>query len=567
MNADSQLTTTALANDAWGRSVANALVDLGVKSVVFSPGSRSAPLILGCETQDGLETIPILDERTAAFFALGLSKRTRPPTVLICTSGSAPTHWFPAVVEADHSGTPLLLLSADRPPELQDCGAGQTINQVELFGQFVRAFHQIPLPDQSEKSLQGLRTVIAHAYAESMGGNPGPVHLNFPFREPLVTEDGEGNANDLPAITPPLPSRPSTDPSRTAEILDELGSTERLLVIAGEHAPSEIFAKWDHPTGPPILCDSLSPLRETSYSNRILRFENLLRNDDFCQKVQPDAILHLGPLPTSKTLRKWLGELNVPRVVIEPRGRNVDPLSSPSVSLDLDYSVISSLTLPECEEGWTELWTKSDKQVESKLDRFFANENDWFEGKLTRILSTQLPKGSQLHVANSMPIRDLEWFWKGSDLERALFGNRGVNGIDGTLGTALGLAQDSQKPSFLLTGELAFLHDSNALLASTQFSGNLTVCLVNNEGGGIFENLPVAGLPAFEKCFATPQDCNFKMLCEAHGVDHYLPRDWNVLIDLIASPPPVGIRVIEIRTDRKKDRNTRIELLGLDPNF
>ena len=191
-----------------------------------------------------------------------------------------------------------------------------------------------------------------------------------------------------------------------------------MLVIAGEHAPSETFEKWNHPKGPPILCDSLSPLRETSYSNRILRFENLLRNDGFCQKARPDAILQLGPLPTSKTLRKWLGEQDVPRVVIEPRGRNVDPLSSPSVSLDLDYPVISTLDLPVCEAGWTELWTESDKQVESKLDRFFANENDWFEGKLTRLLSTHLPKDSQLHVANSMPIRDLEWFWKGSDLER-----------------------------------------------------------------------------------------------------------------------------------------------------
>jgi 2-succinyl-5-enolpyruvyl-6-hydroxy-3-cyclohexene-1-carboxylate synthase len=252
--------------------------------------------------------------------------------------------------------------------------------------------------------------------------------------------------------------------------------------------------------------------------------------------------------------------------VIEPRGRNVDPLTNSSSSFDLDYSVISSLTLPECEKRWTDLWVQSDQQIESKLDQFFSDETDWFEGKLTRLLSTHLPKGSQLHMANSMPIRDLEWFWKGSDLGRALSGNRGVNGIDGTLGTALGLAHDSQKPSFLLTGELAFLHDSNALLASRQFSGNLTVFLVNNQGGGIFENLPVAGLPAFEKCFATPQDCNFKMLCEAHDVEYNLPADWDELIGLIESSPPSGIRVIEIVTDRKKDRDTRLELLSLGPD-
>jgi len=204
--------------------------------------------------------------------------------------------------------------------------------------------------------------------------------------------------------------------------------------------------------------------------------------------------------------------------------------------------------------------------VEAKLDRFFANENDWFEGTLTRLLSTHLPKGSQLHVANSMPIRDLEWFWKGTNLGRSLFGNRGVNGIDGTLGTALGLAHDSQKSTFLITGELAFLHDSNALLASRQFSGSLTVLLVNNHGGGIFENLPIAGLPAFEKCFATPQDCDFKILCEAHGAGHCEPKDWNALIELIEASPHSGIHVIEIKTDRKKDRDTRLELLSLGPD-
>ena len=165
-----------------------------------------------------------------------------------------------------------------------------------------------------------------------------------------------------------------------------------------------------------------------------------------------------------------------------------------------------------------------------------------------------------------MPIRDLEWFWKGSDLERTLSGNRGVNGIDGTLGTALGIAHDSQNPSYLLTGELAFLHDSNALLASREFSGSLSVFLVNNQGGGIFENLSVAGLPAFEKCFATPQNCNFKMLCEAHGVEHVLPGNWEELIELIQSSPVSGIRVVEIRTDRKKDRDTRRELLGFGPD-
>ena len=564
MNSDPQ--STARANCAWGYAVAKTLFELGVNHVVFSPGSRSTPLVLGCENQIGLRTIPILDERTAAFFALGLGKRTGRPAALICTSGSAPTHWFPAVTEADHSGVPLLLLSADRPPELQDCGAGQTIDQTKLFGPFARTFHQIQLPDESEESLGDLREIIVRAYTETTGRNPGPVHLNFPFREPLVYQDEKPVKIDLPERVD-LSESPSGEVfSKTDEIVKKLGSGKRLLVIAGENAPLETFSKWHHPESPPILCDSLSPLRETTVPTRILRFENLLRSKDFRPKARPDAILQLGPLPTSKTLRNWLGELDIPRIVIEPRGKNVDPLTTPSLSYDLDFPLISTLDFSECEKEWTSLWVESEKQVETKLDLFFSEESDWFEGKLARLLSLHLPQNAQLQVANSMPIRDLEWFWKGSDLGRTLSGNRGVNGIDGTLGTALGIAHDSQNPSYLLTGELAFLHDSNALLASREFSGSLSVFLVNNQGGGIFENLSVAGLPTFEKCFATPQNCNFKMLCEAHGVEHVLPGNWEELIELIQSSPASGIRVVEIRTDRKKDRDTRRELLGLGPD-
>ena len=557
--------STGGANTAFGRAVARDLADLGVKHIVFSPGSRSTPLILACEEEPRLQTIPVLDERTAGFVALGLSKRRRLPTALICTSGSAVTHWFPAVVEADHSSTPLLLLSADRPPELQDCAAGQTIDQVDLFGRFGRAFFQAPLPDQDKEALPVLRKMLVEAYRATLGKDPGPVHLNFPFREPLLSQE-----DDLPTIGPPPLSANLTDlglppDADTCGLLEHLGACRRLLVVAGERAPAKTFEKWSGENGPPILCDALSPLRDSTCANRILRFENLLRDDGFRALAEPDAIIQLGPLPTSKTLRAWLEELEVPRAVIEPRDRKVDPLQSPSSSFEVDYPSLSSLNLPPCEPRWTSLWMEAESQVDSKLDDFFERENGWFEGKIAHLLSLHLPAGSQLQVANSMPIRDVEWFWKGSDQGRSLFGNRGVNGIDGTLGTAVGLAHDSSKPTFLLTGELAFLHDSNALLVAPKLHGSLTVFLVDNQGGGIFENLPVAGLPAFEKCFATPQQCNFRMLCEAHQIEFITPADWPALVALMAEPSPAGIRVIEIKTDRKRDRTIRRELLELGP--
>ena len=203
--------------------------------------------------------------------------------------------------------------------------------------------------------------------------------------------------------------------------------------------------------------------------------------------------------------------------------------------------------------------------MENKFDQAFKEELPRFEGKLTHLLSLHMPSDANLQVGNSMPIRDLEWFWKPGNGNRKLFGNRGVNGIDGTISTALGIAHKSVTPTYLVTGELAFLHDSNALLFNEQFQGSLTVFLINNQGGGIFENLPIAGEPEFEKCFVTPQSCDFLHICKAHGIDFIRASNWSEVIDYIKNPIDSGIRVIEIETDRKADRETRQSLLSLSP--
>ena len=312
----------------------------------------------------------------------------------------------------------------------------------------------------------------------------------------------------------------------------------------------------------PILCDSLSSTRQSNSSNTILRYENLLRDPQFVEKAKPDLIITLGLLPTSKTLRKWIKGLSAQRIVIEPRGINVDPIQSESKHL-IGRTKEHQCTAPE--QGWTEYWTEGEREVQAKLDRAFEEELPAFEGKLAYLLSLHLPNDANLFVANSMPIRDLEWFWKKSTSSRRLFGNRGVNGIDGTLGTALGMAQETSVPNFLLTGELAFLHDSNALLFANQFIGSLTVLVINNDGGGIFENLPIAKEPEFEKCFATPQSFELSSLCEAFHVDYSLLSSWSQIIEKLLKPRDRGIEVIEIRTNRKQDRLTRSKLLALTP--
>jgi 2-succinyl-5-enolpyruvyl-6-hydroxy-3-cyclohexene-1-carboxylate synthase len=337
------------------------------------------------------------------------------------------------------------------------------------------------------------------------------------------------------------------------------------VVIAGEHASGQEVINWLSNYDIPVLCDSLSPLRNTTFPNRILRYENLLRHSWFAQDTIPDLVVALGPLPTSKTLRKWINDSNCKRIVIEPRGINVDPLSSPSLSVNLPYEDLTKLVFRKADGGWLQKWTHPEQLIESNFTSAFAKELPNFEGKIARILSLHLPDKSLLHVANSMPIRDIEWFWQAGNKEIKLFGNRGVNGIDGTLGTAIGIAHHSNIATFLLTGELGFLHDSNALLFASQFEGSLNVLLVNNDGGGIFENLPIAEQPEFEKCFATPQCINFINICQAHNIDYKQPKNWRDVIKLIEKPIKKGIRVVEIKTDRKSDLKTRKKLLAIGP--
>ena len=562
MNLNSE--STAQANFVWGDVVARTLHELGISMVFFSPGSRSTPLVLALERHPSIDCASVLDERTAAFLALGYSRRTQKPAVILCTSGSAVTNWFPAIAEASHSSVPLLFLSADRPEELQNCASGQTIDQVNLFGSFVRGFHQIPLPDLDPTAIQSLRSALTQAYFQSMDLNPGPVHLNFPFREPFLPLKLPDPVELSPLITM-APSKLDSD--RAVDEISRLANQfVKPLIIAGEHAPAAFILDWLSKYPTPVLCDSLSPLREYPLSTKILRYENLLRDSSFAQQAKPDLIIVLGPLPTSKTLRSWIDQIGAERLVIEPRGISVDPLTSTSHSFQLEYSRLSLIELPICGNEWVKLWSSAEKSVEKKLELAFSEQNDFFEGKLVRQLSKNLPEHSYLQVSNSMPIRDLEWFWYAKEKKRKIFGNRGVNGIDGTLGTALGLAHLSDSPAFLLTGELAFLHDSNALLFHAQFMGSLTVFIINNKGGGIFENLPVAGEPEFEKCFATPQECDFSLLCEAHGIEFICPSTWEEISGLIQHPIATGVRVIEMKCDRKKDRETRRRLLSLSPS-
>ena len=554
----------SIANLNWGFHFARSLESFGMKKIFFSPGSRSTPLIIGIERHSNIELIPVLDERSCAFLALGTSKREGIPTGVICTSGSALTHWFPAITEACHSSTPLLLFSADRPPELQDCAAGQTINQKNLFGNFVRAFHQVEIPQNDESAKNQFIRTLFLAYRQTTGINPGPVHLNFPFREPFLS-DSSGVHSYMDEIIENESTKELTYPDSTDEVSKHWENSDRPLIIAGQNIEPDDLLPYLGDKQIPIICDSLSQIRHTGTKLSILHYENLLRDSRFASIAIPDVILTLGPLPTSKTLRKWIDSTGAFRIIVEPRGINVDPLTSSSKNFQIGYHQIRELRVPIPEPRWGEIWEIAENEVDATLTERFSKITTLFEGKLAHLLSLHLPENAQLFTTNSMPIRDLEWFWSKMPSDRRLFGNRGVNGIDGSLGTALGIAQDSRKPNYMLCGDLAFLHDSNALLHNSHFKGNLTIFVVNNFGGGIFQHLPIAKEAEFEKCFATPQKFNLGKLCESFHISHELLDDWDSITERIIKPIQSGIRVIEIQTNRKKDKVFREDLLGIGP--
>jgi len=557
-------------SSAWGALTMEVLARLGVQTVVTSPGSRSTPLTVAAVRNPKLEALTILDERSAGFFALGLAKRTHCPVALVCTSGSALANYMPAVVEASMSGTPLLLLTGDRPPELQSCHSGQTIDQLKFYGDYVRHFHQLALPEVH--CLDYLRQTLVHAVTQALLPKPGPVHLNFPFRDPLAPERGAATiccATDL--------ERASTVVTRAAEAfisasafdtvaVERLVSHQRGIIVVGTENPpggdesfADAVAILSRKLGWPVIADVLNPLRNHAGENAALicTYDAFLRAATAAGALQPSAILQIGNLPTSKVLRKWLGELDASSFLLTRLADNTDPLHRVATPLYGDAHVLAEL-LPHQnpDTDWIKQWqaveAKTGKELDAQLDAMDA----LFEGKVVRLLSRHAPIGASVFLANSMSVRYGEYFWQPGNRAIAIYCNRGANGIDGTLSTAMGVAHRGC-PAILLTGDLAFLHDSNGLLAKEQMIGSLTVVVINNQGSGIFEHLPVsAHKDVFESHFATPQQVDINRLCQAHGVEHASICEWDAFIASITDLPASGLRVLELKTDRKADAAT-----------
>jgi 2-succinyl-5-enolpyruvyl-6-hydroxy-3-cyclohexene-1-carboxylate synthase len=566
-------------NTLWASALVNTLEHLGVSLAVVCPGSRSTPLAVAFANSSKISAIPVLDERSAAFFALGHGKQTGKPAVVLCTSGTAAANFYPAVIEARESRVPLMVLTADRPPELRDCHSGQTIDQLKIYGNYPNWQAEISVPDTD--LLTYLQQTIIYAWERTLTPHGGAVHLNLPFRDPLppiLQPEILALAN---VISLKLPISPSINSKIVLDWdIPAAWSEQRGLIVAGIAQPADSAAYAQavndiaQALGWPILADGLSPLRQHLSDQLVTTYDLILRQPKLAADLRPTVILQLGDLPTGKELRQWLAIVRPQTWILEASVQNVNALHLDATYIRatvvdlaaklLSAKLLSAELLPvespnlTTTNSFTEQWLKIDRQVRQEIDRTMLELETLCESKIPWLLSQYLPPESLVFVANSMPIRDLEFFWRPNQQRYRILGNRGANGIDGTLSTALGALQQYSQPGILITGDLSLLHDTNGLLLRQQFQGSLTILLINNNGGGIFGMLPIEQFePPFTEFFTTPQNVDFAVLCAAYQIPHQKIVSWSMLQTKLNQLGTAGIVCWEISTNSQLDNQWR----------
>jgi 2-succinyl-5-enolpyruvyl-6-hydroxy-3-cyclohexene-1-carboxylate synthase len=517
---EANATACATLVDEWVRC--------GVTHAVIAPGSRSTPLAIALAERPELAIHVVHDERVAAFVALGLGL-DGVPAVLVCTSGTAAVNFHPAVVEAGLSDVPMIVCTADRPPELRGIGSPQTIDQLQLYGRSVRWFHDAPPPDTADAT--EWRPLAQRVFATAAAG---PVHLNLPFREPLV-----GTAGEVPEpIGPPLPV------PRGIATSGPVGSErdrQRGVIVAGGRSgvvPAAIAALAER-LGWPLLADPISGLRDAP--NAVTSFDSLLRHQAFADAHAAEVIVRFGRPPASKVLSQWALRVGAPVLQVGGPGV-VDPDRNVAAYCTLDD--LAGLT-GAAGTPWMARWRHADDRADRAIVELIG-ETGLTEPAAARTVADALPEDAELVVASSMPVRDLEWF--GGRRARA-HANRGANGIDGVLSTGLGRAL-AGRPTVVLLGDIAFVHDSNALVALSARRADLRIVVIDNGGGGIFSFLPQAGLLApdrFEQLFGTPHHTDIGAIASAHGIASTTVTTADELAAAVNAP---GTAVTRVATDR-----------------
>ena len=550
------MATTPATTATFCATLVDEWVRLGVAHAVVSPGSRSTPMAIALASNPKIALHVFHDERSASFAALGIGLQSGTPAVLLCTSGTAAAQFFAAVIEAHYAHVPLLVCTADRPPELQGVGAPQTINQTNLYGTFVRKFIDVGLADDAKSSKW--RTIARDAFSATVGVNRGPCHVNLPFREPLV-----GVAGTLPVADSHSPVRMSADVATASERkkLSLALRAERGIIIAGNGIDQPRFIlelaaklKW------PVVADPRSNCRvapESSHGAVVVSCADVvLRHQPSAESLKPTVVLRIGDPPVSKVVNQWLAQCGAEHIAVTQQPSLVDPDKVVTThivgSFNELFMEMSRGADSRSETEWIGAWKRCEKNARTALDEELSKQTQLTEPSCAVTVSEAIAAGTNLVVSSSMPVRDLEWFAPPRDGVR-VFSNRGVNGIDGVVSTAVGIALSSKSPTALLIGDIAMLHDSNGLLNLIRRDSQLKIIVIDNEGGGIFSFLPQAQAmegDQFEQLFGTPHSVDFAALAKTHGIAFTWVATAEELRRELANS---DTSIIGVRTDRSKN--------------
>ena len=555
-------------NQLWARALVEELVRGGVRHAVVCPGSRSSPLALACARTEGVRAWSVIDERSAGFFALGLAKQSRAPVVLVATSGTAGAHFYPAVIEAAMSQVPLVVLTADRPLELQGWGAPQTVPQARFFGDFARLYADVGMPEADDAALVHLRATVARAVSMASRAPRGAVQLNVPFREPLAPTPGTFDAKHLSSLAregrPGAPLTRIVPPARQpdAKVLEEIrarvAATERGVIVCGPRDENDGFAEaiasLAEATGYPVLAEAASQARYGGGPATVSLYDAMLRHEPFARAHRPELVLRFGGGLTPKGPQAWIDGSGAEIVVFSDEGGLYDPAHRAS-------RVVEGSSVAACEalsQGlsrglgpwarsflWAEQWTRA------ALESAFSEDPALTEMRIAHDVVAAMPDGANLFVSSSMPIRDVDAFAPSMGRGLRVLANRGANGIDGIVSSALGVAAASGRPTVLLTGDLAFLHDVGGLLTARRSGVPLTVVVVNNDGGGIFSFLPIAqaeGVKShYEPLWGTPHGVDLSHAAALYQARFRRPDSPAALRSAVAEGLKGGVHLIEVK--------------------
>jgi 2-succinyl-5-enolpyruvyl-6-hydroxy-3-cyclohexene-1-carboxylate synthase len=544
-----------------------ALVDelsrCGMRHAVTSPGSRNAPIALTLAADERLDAVSVIDERAAGFLALGMAKASGLPVAVTCTSGTAAANLLPAIVEAYEARVPLIVLTADRPPELRDVGAGQAIDQLKLFGSAAKWFVEVGNGEPGREWATHVRALACRAWWTAGGGRPGPVHLNLPLREPLApiaeeldVADWQGRDDGRPWVE--LREHSSAPDADDVQVLAErIADAPRGVIVCGgggDEVLAESVTRLARESGWPILAEPTSGLRcgEHDRSHVVAHYDVVLRDEAFAERARPELVLRIGDMPTSKALRGWLAECA--QVVVDPHAAWNEPTRTAEALLHADpvrtcdaLATAIEVRGADVDSGWVGQWRGADDVVSSA----FAEAPEGFEARAYAGIEGALPEDALVWVSSSMPIRYVESYFPSSPKPLRFLSNRGANGIDGVVASAAGAAHATGRPTFVLIGEIALLHDVGGLLAARRAGIDLTIVCVNNGGGGIFDFLPVAehaDAATYEAHVATATEIDVPALAALAGIPHCLATTPGELASALASGPGL----VEVPADRSE---------------